>query len=188
MHDLIAVTPLGGTSAKTEYFGDFQIAECPDWAMASVATRAGSEKEIAPLAKKLFGFALPDPACSAAKTPFTALWIGPEQWMIEAPHESHENLAAQIKNALGEAASVTEQTDGWVRFDLTGAGCHDVLERLCNANTRAMTNGAVTRTRLEHLGCFVVCRVVDTHFSVMGPRSSAGSIHHGLVTAAKSAL
>lgn len=186
MHDLTALTPLGGTTAQVDDFGDIKIAECPDWALASVTARLGNETAIGPLAERFFGFALPDPACSTTKAPFTALWIGPDQWMIEAPHSSHEDLAAQVKTALGDTASVTEQNDGWVRFDLTGPACHGILERLCNANTRAMTKGAVTRTRLEHLGCFVVCRASDKHFSVIGPRSSAGSIHHALITAAKS--
>lgn len=188
MHDLVAISPLGGPAPRADDFGAVKINECPDWALASATARRSREKAMATAAKKLLGFALPDVSCSTTKGAFTALWIGPDQWMIEAPHDTHEDLAKQVKSALGDTASVTEQTDGWARFDLTGPGCHDVLERLCNVNTRAMLDGAVTRTRLEHLGCFVVCREKDAHFSVIGPRSSAGSIHHALVTAAKSAL
>ncbi|MEP2031321.1 MAG: sarcosine oxidase subunit gamma [Paracoccaceae bacterium] len=188
MHDLVATSPLGGPRPRTGNFGSVVISECPGWALASVAARRGKEKTMATSAKKLLGFALPGVSSLANNGTYTAFWTGPDQWMIEAPHASHEDLAEQIKSALGDKASVTEQNDGWARFDLTGTGCHDVLERLCNANTRAMQTGAVTRTRLEHLGCFVICRAKNDHFSVIGPRSSAGSIHHALTTAAKSAL
>ncbi len=188
MHDLTPLTALGGTTARIDTYDGLQISECPGWALASVAARLGRERDMAAAAQAFLGLALPGVAQFAAQDPFGVFWTGPDQWMIEAPHDSHETLAAQVKAALGDTASVTEQTDGWVRFDLIGPRCHDVLERLCNADSRAMATGAATRTRLEHLGCFLICRVRDSHFSVLGPRSSAGSIHHALVTAADSAL
>ncbi|MFD2739431.1 sarcosine oxidase subunit gamma [Sulfitobacter aestuarii] len=188
MHDLKPITPLGGTAPQVDSFDGLQIAECPDWALASIAARRGREAEAAGAAEKFLGSALPDVAASTQEGPFTAFWTGPQQWMVEAPHDSHEDLAAQVKSALGDTASITEQTDGWCRFDLTGRRCHDALERLCNADSRAMAQGQVTRTRLEHLGCFLICREKDSHFSVIGPRSSAGSIHHALTVAAGSAI
>lgn len=188
MHNLKPLTPLGGNTAKIDKFDGLVISECPNWAMASVATRRGRAQDLASAAKKYLGADLPDVASSAGAGDLTAFWTGPDQWMIEAPHASHEDLAAQVKTAVGDAASVTEQTDGWCRFDLEGARCHDVLERLCNADSRAMEDGQVTRTRLEHLGCFLICRAKDLHFSVIGPRSSAGSIHHALTVAARSAI
>ncbi len=187
MHDMIALTALGGTTAQVDTFDLLRISECPDWALASLAGRLGREDEVAETAKELLGTALPEAGKCAVREPFFAFWTGPEQWMIEAPHDSHEDLAAQVKAAVGDAGSVTEQTDGWVRFDLEGARCHDVLELLCNADSRTMAAGTATRTRIEHLGCFLICRS-GTHFSVIGPRSSAGSLHHALVGAARSAI
>ena len=188
MHDLIAKTPLGGTSALTETIKGLKISECPDVALASLAARFGREQDTLNAAKAGLGFDLPTAGRFASHLPFAAFWTGPDQWLIEAPHDGHENLAAELKIAFGDSASVTEQNDGWVRFDLEGAGCHAVLELLCNADTRAMDAGDITRTRLEHMGCFLACRAKDTHFSVTGPRSAAASLHHGLVEAAQSAL
>jgi len=183
----MALTALGGASAQVDHFDGLRLTECPDWALASLSARLGREKEMATAAKKLLGMALPKVGCSSTKGPFTAFWTGPDQWMIEAPHDSHENLAAQIKTAVKDTGSVTEQTDGWVRFDLAGGRCHDVLELLCNADTRTMEASTATRTRIEHLGCFLICRT-DQHFSVLGPRSSAGSLHHAITSAAQSAI
>nr|WP_232897287.1 sarcosine oxidase subunit gamma [Pontibaca salina] len=181
------ITPLWGTVAQVDNIGGMRISECPDWALASVASRRGKEDAAAAAAAKFLGFDLPDVARCATKEPFAAFWMGPHQWMIEAPHDTHEDLAAQVTAAVGENASVTEQTDGWVRFDLEGPHCHSVLELLCNANTRAMDQGAALRTQLAHLGCFLICRKTGTHFSVIGPRSSAGSLRNALITAVKSA-
>lgn len=187
MHDMIALTALGGTSAQVDTFDGLVISECPDWALASLAGRLGQEADSAKAAQAMFGAALPDVGKCTDAEPFYVFWTGPDQWMIEAPHHSHENLAAQVKEAVQTAGSVTEQTDGWVRFDLVGPRCHDALELLCNADTRGMAANTTTRTRMEHLGCFLICRA-DGHFSVLGPRSSAGSLHHTLITAARSAI
>ena len=74
--------------------------------------------------------------------------------MVEAPHASHADLAAQPSGTLKDNASVTEQNDGWARLDLKGDNCVAVLERLSAADSASMQAGATTRTTIEHLGCF----------------------------------
>lgn len=187
MHNLIPITALGGTKAQVDTIGDLTIAECPDWALASVSARVGKTKTLATAFKKVMGIGLPKPAQSTTLSARTAFWVGPEQYFVEAPFGDVELLADTLAKALKNNASVTEQTDGWVRFDLNGPHCSDVFERLCGLDTRALKTGVVSRTILEHLGCFILRRA-DTHFSVFGPRSSAGSLHHALVASAKSAL
>ena len=108
--------------------------------------------------------------------------------MAGAPIDSHEDLAAQLKTRMGETASITEQTDAWVCFDLQGDRMEDVVELLCNINIRAMKTGDATRTSIHHLGCFVLRRDPANWVRILGPRASAGSLHHALLTAMKSAL
>jgi len=186
--NLTAVTALGGPSARVDHFNGVTVTECPDWALASVTARRGQSGQTADKAQAMLGFALPDIGLSTGDGSLSAFWIGPEQWMIEAPHSSHEDLAAQLKTALGDSASITEQTDGWVRFDLTGPGCTSVLERLSNANTATMKSASITRTGIHHLGCLLSCRSSGDHYSIWGPRSAAQTLHHAIDTAAKSAL
>ena len=188
MHDLTPITPLGGTTARVDIFDSLQISENPDWALASIAARIRQEKPMAAAAERIIGVALPGVAGVAGKGDMTAFWTGPDQWMVEAPMASHEDLAARLKTELQDTASVTEQTDGWVRFDVDGPRAPDVFERLCPLDTRSMDSNTVNRTSIEHLGCFVLCREAGAAFSVLGPRSSAVSLHHALCTAAKSAL
>jgi sarcosine oxidase subunit gamma len=188
VHDLVATSALGGTEPRVDTVGPVTLRERPEWALASVAARLGQEEHCAAGLKTLLGEAAPGPGRTQAGGPFWAFWTGPDQWMIEAPHDSHEDLAAQLKAALGPTASVTEQTGGWCRFDIEGEGVVPVFERLCNADVRAMQDGAATRTVIEHLGCFLLCRTAGRHLSVIGPRSSAGSLHHALLTAMRSAL
>ena len=114
--------------------------------------------------------------------------MGPDQWMVGAPFDTHEDLAAQLKSRFGDTASVVEQTDAWVCFDLRGDGIDDVMEFLCAINIRAMQTGDATRTVIHHLGCFVIRRDPANWVRILGPRASAGSLHHAIFTAITSAL
>ncbi|MDP4033743.1 MAG: sarcosine oxidase subunit gamma [Pseudorhodobacter sp.] len=183
-HRLHSLTPLGHPEPQTVTIGPVTITEVVTVALASLASRRGREADVAAAAKTL-DIPLPGPNGSASGAVFAAFWLGPEQWMIEAPFASHEDIATRLLSTFGDAASITEQTDGWVRFDLAGANLPDLLERLCCLDTRAMSAGTATRTVIDHLGCHVIWRAPEV-FSVVGPRSSAGSLHHALTTAAKS--
>ena len=185
MPDLIAITPLGATRPRIDSHGPVTLTEVTDRALASVAARLGHEAQTAALVTSLIGAPAPGPARMGG-TGLTAFWMGPNQWMLDAPIETHEDLAHQIVAQAKGAASVTDQTGAWCRFDLSGDGLADVLERLTNANTRAFTGGEAQRTAVEHMGCFLLCHS-PRHISVIGPRSSAGSLHHAILTAIRSA-
>ena len=181
---LIPRTPLGGAEPRIDRIGAVTITERVDMALASLACRLGRETPFTEAARQLFGLELPAPERVTANGDWTALWTGPQQWLIEAPFATHEDIAAILKTGFGDTASITEQTDGWVRFDLTGPEVWAVLERLTPIDTRKMREDSIRRSVLEHLGCFVIRRAGG--FSVLGPRSSARSLHHALAAAARS--
>jgi sarcosine oxidase subunit gamma len=181
---LKALTPLGAEVAAVEQIGPVTIAEKTDVALASLASRLGREAEVA-LVAKAAGLPLPGAGRVENGSVYNAFWLGPEQWMVEAPFASHEDIVAILKPMFGETASLTEQTDAWVRFDLSAEDLPKLFERLCNFDLHQAGVGAATRTVIDHLGCYVVRRS-QALVSVIGPRSSAQSLHHALVTAAKS--
>lgn len=187
-HGLKAISPLGGHQPRADAFTGFLIREVTDRALASLAARQGQGQAVKSAAAAYLGGALPEPARWSAAGEFAAWWMGPDLWMVSAPHDSHELLAAELKRAVGGAGSVVEQTDGWCSFGIEGARCYDVLERLCNANIRAGKAGDATRTSIEHLGVFLLCHEPGERYSVIGPRSSAASLHHALTAAAKSVI
>lgn len=186
MHDLTPLTALGGTTPQVDTIGTVTITEVPDLALASVTARHGQEKPCTQALGKLLGDRLPGPGRALLATPLAAVWIGPDQWMIGAPFDSHEDLADRLKSTLKATASVTEQSDAWVCFDVTGAAVTPMFERLCPAPVRRMQAGEAQRTTIHHLGCFVICGLPGAHLRVLGARSSAGSLHHALVQAAQS--
>ncbi|ABG29749.1 sarcosine oxidase subunit gamma [Roseobacter denitrificans] len=186
MHDLIPITPLGGQAPRVDTVGAVTVTEVTDRALASVAARMGAEKAAGETLSKTIGAQAPAPSRLAGDT-LSAFWTGPDQWMIEAPIDTHEDLAKQLVAAFGSTASATEQTDAWCRFDLSGPHLPQVMEILCPVDTHIWRGGEATRTSIDHLGCFLLCRDPQT-FSVIGPRSSAGSLHHALLTACRAAL
>jgi sarcosine oxidase subunit gamma len=104
-------------------------------------------------------------------------------WFVEAPYATHEDIAAHLKPLFGEAASITEQTDAWARFEVAGP-LPPLFERLCNLDLGRFGPGSATRTVIEHLGVYAIRRAPD-RMTLLGPRSSAESLHHALVTAAR---
>ncbi len=188
MHNLTPITALGADTPRIDTVAGVTCTEVSDLALASVAVRLGHEHAAAKSLKSLLNAEAPDVGKALLAQPYSAVWVGPDQWMVGADTASHELLADEVKTALGATASVTEQTDAWCCFDLMGDGIGGVMELLCNVNFRAMQSGDAARTSIHHLGCFVVCGDPHGFVRILGPRASAGSLHHAIVAAMHSAL
>ncbi len=184
--NLKPITALGLDLPQVVTLGRWTLTERTDVALASLAVRRGRLADVQALASAA-GLPLPPAAMSEQGAVYAAFWVTPEMWFVEAPFASHEDIRRHLLAAFGEAASITEQTDAWVRFDLVGPGLAQVLERLSNFDLAAAPSGTATRTVLEHLGCYLIKRS-ETLVSLYGPRSSAQSLHHAWVVAAQSVL
>ena len=182
---LKARTALGAHDPLQVMVGALVVTERFDVALASVAARRGRMGDLAKAAETI-GLPLPEAARHASGEVYAAFWTAPEMWLVEAPFASHELIAEMLKQALGDAASVTEQTDAWVAFDLLAPDLASLLERLCNVDFPAVTDGYATRTMVEHLGCYLIKHGRGTA-RLYGPRSSAKSLLHALEAAAHSA-
>ena len=172
------LTALGQPEAQTFTIGPVTITERFDVALASVALRRDRDKDLARLAKAA-GLPLPAAASHAQGAPYAAFWMTPDMWMAEAPLASHDDIAAHLKLALADAASVTEQTDAWVRFDLTAPDLTPLLERLTNLDLPAKPDGFAARTVIDHLGVYLI-RHAATTVTLYAPRASAQSLLHAL--------
>ncbi len=188
MHNLKPITALGGSAARVDQVAGVTCTEITDLSLASVAARLGKEAACASKLKTLLKSEPPTAGKAVLAQPFSAVWMGPDQWMIGAAYDTYEDLAQHVKSKLKDAASVTEQSDAWCGFDLTGDGVQAVMELISNVNIRAMESGDATRTSIHHLGCFVICGDPKNFIRILGPRASAGSLHHAITTAMTSAL
>lgn len=181
---LHALTALGHAAPKTVTIGAVSIIERFDVALASLAIRKGREAEVRALAAKA-GLPLPEPARFAAGPSFSAFWVAPDMWFVEADQSAHEDIAGALKPLFGDAASITEQTDAWVRFDLGAEDLQGLLERLSNVDFARAADGFASRTVIEHIGCYLIRHGAGS-VTLYGPRSSAASLLHALEVTAHS--
>ncbi len=184
MHNLTASTSLGGANPASETIGKMTVSEVPFTALASISARLGGEDHTATMLKSFTGCEAPGPNKMTVSSGMNCFWTGQDQWMISAPMKTHELVASDLSKLAEGHASVTEQSGGWAQFDVSGDRLNDMFERLCALPIRQMNAGDANRTRIEQVGCFVLHH--GDRISVLGPRSSAGSLFHALVCAAKS--
>lgn len=179
MTNLRPTTALGGTTPFEETIGGLHIVEMAAPVMASLAMLKGASSAFGKAAESKLG-ALPEPGTIRSHKKTCTIWMGPDQYLVEGMD------ASSLSTAFGSSAAITDQSDAWARFDVTGDNVLAMLERLSNADSRRMSAGAATRTAIHHMHCVIICRTAGTNFTVLGPRSSAGSLHHALVAAAAS--
>jgi sarcosine oxidase, subunit gamma len=183
-HAFKPLTSLGYDVPQRSTIGSVQIAERFDVALASLAARRGREKDVAKIGK-VEKIPLAAAAQSATGKTFSSFWLSNSQWMIEADFSAHENIDAELKSLFRDTASITEQTDAWVRFDMSAPNLQPLFERLCNVDLEKAIDGSACRTVIEHIGCYLIKRSV-TEVTVYGPRSSAHSLLHVIETVAHS--
>jgi sarcosine oxidase subunit gamma len=188
VHDLAPLTTLGGVTARVDTHGGVTLSENTGHALASVAARRGQEAACNAHLEALLEGPAPDPGKCRLHDPEVAFWIAPDQWMVCAPFDTHEDLAARLTARFGHTASITEQSDVWACFDLKGPDMGAVMELCCNIDLAQMQTGDATRTTIHHLGCYVLRQDPPNHLRIFGPRASAPSLHHALLTAMKAAL
>lgn len=183
MHNLIAKSAFGEQNARENVFPNLSIQENFGINIASITARNGQLKLLEKATKKNYRIALPGIMQIASKGVFDMMWVGPDQYFFFTTDTKYNDIFAAVKIDAGSSASITEQTDAWVRFDITGDHAIDLFPFLCSLDVNSMPDSNATRTVIEHLGCFVM-KYTNDKFSILGPRSSAGSLHHAIINAA----
>lgn len=179
MPDLIPVPALGGAAARSLRCGVLSLEENDGLALASLALRRGAARP------SPFGLDLPAPGKWVGKDAVAAFWTGPDQWMVEGHGRASDDFAAEVA-ALCPGCSVTEQTDGFVAFDIVSAAGEPailaLMAKLVNVDPADFPAGSATRTDLAHMSVFVIRRAPD-RLSILAMRSAAATVWHALETA-----
>ncbi len=177
---LSPITALGASLPRSQIHGALHLVENAGLALASVALRHGAAQPVP------FGLALPEAGAWATSGAYAALWTGPGQWLIEGEGLAETDFAAAVLAAC-PGCSVTEQTDGFVAFEvISDAGEAPILAlmaKLVNIAPDRLRANMGTRTGLEHMSVFVIRRAPE-RLAVVGLRSAAATIWHALDTAA----
>lgn len=183
MLDMIAKTAFGVEEPQKETIGQITLSERPDRAFVAVAARLGQEEALATaLAEGLVSAPAPGKSTLGDSS---LHWMGPDQFLYECAYSAPLAADRAVRDVTGALASVTDQSDGFVRFDLEGETALDLLQRLCALDVETMQTGDFSRTVIHHTGCFLSCRAVGTGFALYVPRSYAVSFWHALCEVAQ---
>ncbi|MCV2873608.1 sarcosine oxidase subunit gamma [Defluviimonas sp. WL0050] len=173
MPSLIAKSACDGLLPLSE--GGVTLSEAAPARVTSVAPFAGQEKAT-DAALKTMGLGWPKPGQSFTKDEAQILWTGRGQaFLISASPAELDGVAA-----------LSDQSDGWARIRLEGAGAEAVLARLVplDLRTAAFPTGSVARTGLNHM-MMVLHRAGAETFDIMVFRSMTASAVHELHHAMK---
>ncbi len=118
----------------------------------------------------------------------TALWLGPDEWLLTAPVGEEHVLGPALKNSLGDRhAAVIDLTESRTVIAVSGAKARDVLAKGCtlDLHPRAFPVGACAQTGLARAG--VLLHLVDETptFEITIPRSFADYLWAWLADAAR---
>lgn len=153
--------------------GDVTLHEMPAVRITSVAPFKGQTQAVTAALKKL-GLGWPKPGASIVKDGRMILWSGRDQAL----------LIGSEPEGLDQVAALSDQSDGWARMQLCGAGAEAVLARLVplDLSVAVFPQGAVARSGLNHM-MMVLHRDKVECFAIMVFRSMAASAVHELTGA-----
>ena len=176
---LQAASPLGGLDVTV---GGTRLRERDDLALVSAAIPLGGEGAFEKALREGFGLAMPGPRMSEGSGEMRAIRSTADQCLLIFPHAAPD-AEAVVREKLGGAAYTTEQTDAWVRLELSGPLALPALERLCmlDLHPAPFPEGAAARTVMEHMGA-VLIRTGAEAFLLFSASSSARSFLHAVET------
>lgn len=179
MPDLKPTTALGAQTPRHVRHGSLRLEENWGLALASLSLRSGA------MVPSPFDLTLPGPGKWVRQGSVSAFWVGQGQWMIEAEDRAETDFAAELAG-LCPSCSITEQTDGFVAFEIYSeageAPIVALMQKLVNLDASAFEAGSATRTGMDHMSVFVIRRAPD-RLAILGMRSAAESLWHGIETA-----
>lgn len=183
--DNYTLKPLSISSENLSKEAGYSVVEKETIALFSIAPFQGQQEKTNDVLKEAFGLELPDIGKTASDKGNQLYDIARNQWMLESDR-SEQEISALLNEKLGNHAAITDQTDSWCCFELSGERVIDKLERICPINLldSAFPVGAVVRTSMEHIGV-IIRRDADQNdsrcYRILGATSYRNSLLHALV-------
>lgn len=128
------------------------------------------------------------PNTSADGNGVTALWLGPDEWLLVSAREDLAPLLARVRQALGGLpAAAVDVSDASTVFRLSGPAARDVLAKGCSLDVhpRAFAPGACAQTTLARVSVILHRVGAGSDFDVYAPRSVAEYLGAWLADAAR---
>ena len=179
MHNLVPSYTFGQQPLQQSLHG-VTLREQTDLALISVALRqqaAAIQKSVFPL-----GLSWPQAGQATSQADQCLMWLGQQHYLYELPYTQAEEAMAVLKQFLQDGVSLTQQSDAWAVFDLEGAACLALFERLVMVDVAMMQAGTFVSTSLNHSRILLRCITHGEAFRLYVTRSYARAVYHVLST------
>jgi sarcosine oxidase subunit gamma len=163
-----------------------QITPRPFVAMADL--RVDPAGPVAAGVAEYLGVALPTaPSTYVESETATAIWLGPDEWLITSPFRTPEELESGLREAVSGEGSVVDVSAQRTTLRLRGEHVRDLLSGGCSIDLHpsVFMRGAAAQTLLGQAG--VVLMALDdtgTHYQIVVRSSFAGYVTSWLLDAA----
>ena len=177
-NDLIQESPLVGiessiASSSSGMSGRFQLTERP---FMTLLTLRGDGAMFHAAVARVLGVALPTASGERAVAgERVAIWMGPDEWLIQSTQDMAADLERGFREALGsQHYAVVDVSSGYTVIDIEGANVRAVLASGCplDLHPRAFVEGQCAQTHFFKAG-ITLCRNGDDRFQVIVRRSFA---------------
>jgi|HubBroStandDraft_2_1064218.scaffolds.fasta_scaffold261036_2 heterotetrameric sarcosine oxidase gamma subunit len=149
--------------------------------LATIIVYRGRRADASARLKARYGLALPDGPRRLVNGGSTVTGVGPRTWLFQ--RETGPPLETELSEVLGDAAAVTDQSDGYATIRLTGPCSAGVLEKgiSIDLHDRVFLPGFAAATSCAHLG-IILWRLEDANghpvYEIAVFRSLARSLWH----------
>ena len=163
-----------------------QITPRPFVAMAGL--RVDPAGPAAAAVAEYLGVGLPTgPSTYAESETATAIWLGPDEWLVTSPFRTPEELETGLREAVSGQGSVVDVSAQRTTLRLRGEHVRDLLAGGCSIDLHpsVFMRGAAAQTLLGQAG--VVLMALDdtgTHYQLVVRSSFAGYVIAWLLDAA----
>ena len=177
-NDLIQESPLVGielsiASSSSGMSGCFQLTERP---FMTLLTLRGDGAMFHAAVARVLGVALPTASGERAVAgERVAIWMGPDEWLIQSTQDMAADLERGFREALGsQHYAVVDVSSGYTVIDIEGANVRAVLASGCplDLHPRAFVEGQCAQTHFFK-AAITLCRNGDDRFQVIVRRSFA---------------
>jgi heterotetrameric sarcosine oxidase gamma subunit len=120
--------------------------------LATMIVYKGRRPDVSARLEAHYGLALPDGPRRVANGALAVIGLGPRAWLFQ--REAGRPLAAELSEAIGDAAAVTDQSDGYATLRLIGPRAAALLEKGVSIDLHdgVFLPGSAAVTSCAHLG------------------------------------
>ncbi len=161
-----------------------RIREISEFAAISVIARRGRAAEVAAVISRHIGSSIADAAKRAGNASLSVTGSAPGQWLVVA--RGAGNQLDNVRAELSEIAAVTDQGDGRLIIEVSGARARDALAKgiAIDLDPSVFKVGDAAQTSAAHIGLQIALIDEAPTFEIISARSTAGSFWSWLVASA----